>query len=418
MSIDRSAFDEAIANMSMASSPYYKEYVFYLHLLAQCRVTFNTLLKAPAGVNFVNDHYNLHINPSPVIGYSQNENGEMEPIIGFCSDMPLEHRIGILKHEMLHVALGHLLRVGDKDFMKYNVASDTALNQEITREHLPEYALYPDNFPNKEVQPLWGETAEYYYELLEDMEEQEDGEGGNGFGGQPLDDHDLWMGNEGDPTLQQELTKNMVEKAGNEAIKSAGRLPSNYANMLDNLTIRREVDWKRVLRTIVGNKRANRKKTLLRRDRRMPFANWLKGRTKDRVFELAVVSDVSGSVSEDALKQVWGEIISICEMFNTPVTMVQVDTEPSPPEKLTKDSKAINRTRCGGTILAPAIEEFRKNNIDFDALVVTTDGYLFEEDIQPFAKTGKPVIWLIESTGNIMAEMNQGKMRAIKLTGT
>lgn len=416
MSIDRSAFDEAIANMSMQTSPYYKEYVFYLHLLAQCRVVFSTTLKAPAGVNFVNDHYNLFINPSPVIGYGQNENGEMEPIVGFCSDTPLEHRIGILKHEMLHIALGHLLRVEDKNFMKYNVASDTALNQEITREHLPKYALYPDNFPNKKVKPLWGETAEYYYELLEDMEEQEDGEGGNGFGGQPLDDHDLWMGNEGDPSLQQELTKNMVEKAGNEAIKSAGRLPSNYANMLDNLTIRREVDWKRVLRAIVGNKRANRKKTLLRRDRRMPFANWLKGRTKDRVFELGVVSDVSGSVSEDALKQVWGEIISICEMFNTPVTMVQVDTEPSPPEKLTKDSKAIKRTRCGGTILAPAIEEFRKNNIDFDALVVTTDGYLFEEDIQPFAKTGKPVIWLIESTGNIMAEMNQGKMRAIKLT--
>jgi predicted metal-dependent peptidase len=149
----------------------------------------------------------------------------------------------------------------------------------------------------------------------------------------------------------------------------------------------------------------------------MPFANWIKGRTKNRVFELGVISDVSGSVNDDALKQLWGEIISICDMFNTPVTMVQVDTEASPPSKLTRDSRSVERTRCGGTILAPAIEEFRKNKIDFDALVVTTDGYLFEDDIQPFFKLGKPVIWLIEDGGQIMPEMNQGKMRAIKLTG-
>lgn len=417
MTIDRSAFDEAIANMSMQASPYFREYVFYLHLLAQCRVVFSTQLQAAAGVNFKNDHYNLYINPSPVIGYSKNDDGEMEPIIGFCSDMPLEHRIGIIKHEMLHIALGHLLRVGDKDFMKYNVASDTALNQEITRHHLPSYALYPDNIPTKEENVLWKETAEYYYEILDDDQIQQGGQGGNGAGGIALDDHDLWMDTEGDLTLQQELTKNMVEKAGNEAIKSKGTLPSNYSNMLDNLMVRREVDWKRVLRAIVGNKRANIKKTLLRKDRRMPFANWIKGRTKNRVFELGVISDVSGSVNDDALKQLWGEIISICDMFNTPVTMVQVDTEASPPSKLTRDSRSVERTRCGGTILAPAIEEFRKNKIDFDALVVTTDGYLFEDDIQPFFKLGKPVIWLIEDGGQIMPEMNQGKMRAIKLTG-
>lgn len=416
MSIDRSAFDEAIVAMSVAQSEYFKEYTFYLHLLAQCRVVFDTTLQAPAGVNFKNDHYNLYINPSPAIGFTKNETtGEMEPILGFCSDMPLEHRIGILKHEMLHIALGHLIRVGELDFMKYNIASDCALNQEINRDHLPEYAIYPDNYPTKKQNILWKETAEYYYELIDDksMEQQSQGEGGSGC----VDDHTLWEDNEGDATLQQELTKNMVEKAGNEAIKAAGKLPTNYSDMLDNLMVRREVDWKRVLRAIVGNKRALVKKTLLRRDRRMPFANWLKGRTKNRVFELGVISDVSGSVNSEALKLLWGEILSICDLFNSPVQMIQIDTEPTKPEQLTKDSKAIERKAHGGTILAPAIEQFRKYNVNYDALVVTTDGFLFEDDIEPFRKLGKPVIWLIEPHGMIMDSMNQGKMRAIKLTG-
>lgn len=416
MTVDRSAFDETVANMAMQASPYFKEYVFYLHLLGQCRVVFTTQLQAAAGVNFKNDHYNLYINPSPVIGYSQNKNGEMEPIMGFCSDMPVEHRIGIIKHEMLHIALGHLIRVGDKNFMKYNIASDTALNQEITREHLPSYALYPDNIPTKEKNVLWKQTAEYYYDILDDDQIQKEQQGGNGLGGIALDDHNLWTESEGDTTLQQELTKNMVEKAGNETIKSKGTLPCEYSNMLNGLMVRREVDWKRVLRSIVGNKRANTKKTLMRRDRRLPFANWIKGRTKDRIFELAVISDVSGSVSDKALQQVWGEIVSICDLFNTPVTMVQVDTEPTNPEKLTKKTRAVERKACGGTILAPALDKLREFNISYNALVVTTDGYLFSDDIEPFSKLHCPVIWLVESAGNIMDEMNQGRMRAIKLT--
>jgi len=414
MTIDRSAFDEAIANMTMVTSPFYREYVFYMHLLSQCKIVFTASLQAAAGVTFKNDRYILYINPSDVIYEGPDKEGKPIKVLGFCKEMPIEHRIGIIKHEMLHVSLGHLLRVEDKNFQKYNIASDCALDQEIDRNHLPDYALYPDNIPTKEKNVLWNQTAEYYYEIL-DIEDQENE--GNGQG-PSLDDHSLWEEIEGDPALQQELTKNMVEKAGNEAIKSAGTLPSNYSQMIDKLSIRREVDWKKVLRSIVGNKKANQRKTLMRRDRRLPFANWIKGKTKNRIFELGVISDVSGSVQDEALTEVWGEIISICDMFNTPVTMVQVDTEPSPPEKLTKKTKLVERKACGGTVLSPAINQFKDSNISFDALVVTTDGYLFDDDILPFQKLNKPIIWLVESNGQIMDEMNQGMMKAIKLSKT
>lgn len=417
---DRKAFDEAIANMSMATSPYFRDYVFYMHLLAQCKVVFTQSLKAAAGVGFKNDTYVLLINNSEVIATTP----EGEEILGFTDRMPLEHRIGVLKHEMLHIALGHLIRVkdGDKDFMKYNIASDCALDQEILKEHLPSYAIYPDNnFPTK-LSPeeiLWGQTAEYYYSIIDDeslQPQDQDGPGSSGQGQYTVDDHSSWEEVEGDPTLQQELTKNMVEKAANETQKARGNLPSSYENMIDNLIVRREVDWKQILRRIVGNKKANQRKTLLRRDRRLPLANWIKGKTKDRIFELAVISDVSGSVSDSALQEVWGEIIHICQLFNTPVNLIQVDTEPSDPEPLTKATKTLTRRACGGTYLSPAINRLRQTKTDFDALVVTTDGYLHESDVEPFYKLNKPVIWLIESTGEIMTEMTKGKMRAVKLT--
>jgi predicted metal-dependent peptidase len=185
--------------------------------------------------------------------------------------------------------------------------------------------------------------------------------------------------------------------------------------MIDNLIIKREVDWKKVLRSIVGNKKANIRKTLLRRDRRQPNASWIKGKTKDRIFSLGAISDVSGSVSDVPLMKLWSEVISLCKTFDTDVYMVQVDTQPTEPEKLTKNTRKLERKRCGGTILYPAIEHFSKSGIHYDALLVTTDGYLDSQDVAYFARLKVPVVWLIEPDGQVMQEMNSGRMRAIKL---
>jgi predicted metal-dependent peptidase len=411
MSEERKGFEEAVANMSMASSPFYKTYVFYMHLIAQCKVILDNNMQAPAGVNFTNDRYNLYINPE------------------MFNKLPLQERIGILKHEMLHIALGHILRgkdYGQENHMKFNYAADCALNQEIDRKHLPEGAIYPDNYPNPKAAEHLLETAEFYYSLLEGEDYQNNHQSGNGggdndtddsdgSGNYAIDDHSLWQESTGDAYVQQELTKKMVEKAADQTHKSKGNLPSSYSSMIENLTISREVNWKQVLRKVVGNKKANTRKTLMRRDRRLPFANWIKGKTKDRIFNLAVISDVSGSVSDKALYQLWGEVISICDTYKTPVTLVQVDTEPSEPETLNKDCKVLERKASGGTFLSPAIDTLAEHRIEYDAVVVTTDGYLFYDDVKPFEDLNIPIIWLIEKNGQIMEEMNNRKMIAVKL---
>lgn len=424
MSIDRSAFDEAIAAMAVMTSEFHKDYVFYLHILAQCRVTFDEQMMAAAGVAFHHDHYTLYINPKEVIYDGPDTEGKHVTVLGFSQSMPIAQRVGILKHEMLHIILRHLERKEDRDHQKFNIAADCALDQEIPKKHLPDYAIYPDNnFPSKK-QPAFGLTAEEYYDLIDDMPKSDDddekGQGQGSGDGDPRPgkggmNHDKWNESAGDAELQQELTKRMTEKAATETQKSAGRLPASYAQIIENLTKAREVCWKQVLRRIVGNKKVNTRRTLMRRDRRLPNANWIKGKTKDRIFDLGVISDVSGSVSDKALHKLWGEIINICDTYNTPVTVVQVDTQPMKPEELTKKTKKIERKACGGTVLAPALEMFKESKVHYDALVVTTDGYLWGDDIEPFAALKVPVIWLIEPDGQIMPEMEQNGMRAIKL---
>lgn len=448
--IQRQAFDEAIAAMAVMTSEFHKDYVFYLHILAQCRVSFDENMMAAAGVAFHHDHYTLYINPKEVIYEGPDKDGKHCTVLGFSQRMPIAHRVGILKHEMLHIILRHIERKEDREHEKCNIAADCSLNQEIPKKHLPDYAIYPDNnFPAKK-QPAFGLTMEDYYDLIDsdqmkpkDDKGQGQGQGsGNGdakgegdgqgdgendsSGGSPGQgdprpgkgglNHDKWLESEGDQELQQELTKRMTEKAATETQKSAGRLPANYAQIIENLTKAREVCWKQVLRRIVGNKKVNTRRTLMRRDRRLPNANWIKGKTKDRIFDLGVISDVSGSVSDKALHKLWGEIINICDTYNTPVTVVQVDTQPMKPEELTKKTKKIERKACGGTILAPAIEMFKESRVHYDALVVTTDNYLWEDDIKPFLDLKVPVIWLVEPGGrDPFPEQLQGNQRYIKL---
>lgn len=418
----RYIFDETVANL-FSSPKYRNSYLFYGHMLGQCRIEFDDKLPAPAGVNFQLDHYTLYINP---IGtdvepnkdgnYPKDDQGnEIKHNPGF-NEFPLEHRLGIVKHEMLHILNGHVHRRQDRDHQAFNIATDCAINQLIERNHIPNFCIFPDNFPSGPVPE--NKTAEQYYEYIESQDGDPQNNNGNTQGqgsSKTLDDHSKWNESKGDTELQDDITKNMIEKSISNTQKSQGTVPSGISDWLSLHSHKKELDWRKVLRGIVGNKRVGSRKTIMRQDRRLPNFEWIKGRTKDRVFDLLVISDVSGSVSDDALLSLWGEVRYICDITQSAVKLIQVDTRPYKPEDLTKTTKLIERKACGGTILYPALKMAKDSKLLYDALVVTTDGYLNADDVIKFKILNKRVIWLIESNGQIMPEMSEGRMQVFKL---
>ena len=429
----RYAFDEAIANL-FSNQKYANSYLFYGHMLGQCRTVFDNTLKAPAGINFQYDHYNLYIN---LTGYDYlnedgtpvlDDKGAPARIPGFA-EFTLEQRMGILKHEMLHILNGHIARKGDRDHQAFNIATDCAINQLIERTHLPEWCVFPDQFNGGKVPPNL--TAEQYYELIEKKDGKGKGVGkgkgsGSGSGDGPgngqgpngdgtLDDHSKWDESAGDKELQDDITKGMIDRSITNTQKSRGNIPSNISDWLSLVTHKRELDWRKVLKGIVGNKKVGIRRTIMRQDRRLPNSEWIKGKTKNRMFDLLIISDVSGSVSDQGLLSLWGEVRNICDITQSSVNLIQVDSRPCAPEKLTKNTKTIERKACGGTVMNPALKMAKKHKLDFNAIVVTTDGYLDTSDVEVFAALHKRVIWLIEPSGQIMPEMNQGLMQAFKL---
>jgi predicted metal-dependent peptidase len=91
--------------------------------------------------------------------------------------MPSEHQVGVLKHEILHISLGHLspyYRNRCPDHKIFNIAADLEINQYIDRSELPEGCIHLDTFPDYELPEKAGTV--FYYDFLkqkiEDLKEE------------------------------------------------------------------------------------------------------------------------------------------------------------------------------------------------------------------------------------------------------
>ena len=398
---DRTKFEETMTAMMIQSSPLSQTYLFYAAMILQCGLVFDTQMQAPASVHFDIDHYVLSINPT------------------LFNEFTLEERCGVLTHEMSHILNGHLIRFEDREnFKKWNYATDCAINQFI--QHLPQGCITPTNLPVKKgVKVPAKVNSEQYYDLIDDDQLPPDTGDGSGSGngdGNPLDDHSGWNKSKGqNETLQKDIAKGMMDKAANETQKGRGNLPSAFSDWLEINTSSSQISWQRVLRNLAGNKRVNTRRTIMRSDRRFPGREEIKGKTKDRMFNLLLIGDESGSVSSSELIQGIAEVQNICKMTKSALDYIAIDTEAHAPVKVTATQRTFNRVASGGTNLHPALDMAAKHRIDFQAIVVITDGGLCSSDVAHFEACGKRVIWLITSDGHIMSEMSNGNMEAYKL---
>jgi len=398
----REIIDITVANGF--SNPLYKgEYEFYFHVLAQCKVSMTSDIEL-AGVNFQGTKYCLYINP---------ENFDI---------LPLNERLGILKHEMLHILFNHMDRKGKREHKPFNIAADCAINQLIKDSDLPEGCITPKSLEKTlkkegfDIKIPKNENAETYYDLLpfdpdakdgdegKDCEDSGDSDGeGSGKPGKsgdpgefyeglwsdnPLDNHEKWDESEGDEDLKKDITKNMIEKA---AEKSRGNAPSELGIFLDIWTRKPVVSWKKVLRNIASNKKANKVSTIMKKSRRFPKRPDIKGSRKDREFDIVVVLDVSGSMGDDEI--MWGlsEIKEVARLTSSTVKIIQVDTEVHAVDDW--DPKNFKRAAGGGTEMLPAWRYIKENRISMDCAILISDCYIehpktwIEAEVAPKCRT-------------------------------
>jgi len=397
--MSRGLLDSTLAAM-FVNPEFRNSYLFYAHIVGQCSIKIDEELPAPAGISFHVDHYNLYINPNEFDKYN------------------LYERLAILKHEILHVLYGHVTDRGHNLNEKlWNISTDCALNQFIDINHLPKDGILPERIQDVlKIKVPKNESSEFYYELLNTSNERENLNSGT------LDSHDTWDNYVGDQDLQDAITKNMIETAQDRTLKEYGEIPAKCAEWINLFTKKSEFNWKKILRGILGNKKVSSRLTIMKKDRRFPNRDDLKGKIRNRTFDLLVIADVSGSMSSDSINSTLSEIKNITDITKTKCSLIQVDSCAYEPEKLSKVSKAITRKGHGGTELFPGIIKANESKIPFQAVIVLTDGMVPQSDLNNFSNMNKKIVWLVEPNGridDIMSHIEKSKnsmMEVFKLS--
>lgn len=326
----------------------------------------------------------------------------------FNSLKKFEHKVGVIKHEILHVVLKHLTRDDLDDKKMANVAMDLVINQIVQRNNLPSddkhYGTYVEDYQKeygKELFPL-GESTDFYYKQLKKLRDE-----GKLDPSQYDYDHHWKTSDDGesqsnrpysdvDKTLLDAQARDLIERAKQRNPEGWNKLPGCLRGEFEKIMERNkpELPWKVILhRFIAKSMDTTINFTMKRFSKRFGVRPGLK---KEKHLNLILALDSSGSVGDDQFSQFLGEVDAIVRQGKAKVTVVDVDTSMQKIYKY-KPKMNLSRTGYGGTSFDPVFHWINDNKLTrhIDAVIYLTDGYANP----PAVKVNIPVLFVITRDG-------------------
>ena len=345
----------------------------------------------------------------PTAGVSkQNINYQLAINEEFWNSLSDDHKTGLLKHELLHIAFGHLVSFGSFSNKKLaNVAMDMEINQYIEASWLPEGGINIDDYTDIQLDRKAG--CRYYYDQLLRLQDEKDKNGTSGdqemdklldnIASGDIPDHSTWEEFEDMSEAEKKLIDKQVQKilqdAKEQTIKKRGNVPGEIEGLivLDEVT-KAKFDWKGYLRRFTGTSTKIFTKKIRRKENHRYEDNpGLKIKMKQHML-LAI--DTSGSVSDTELTEFMNEIHHI-HKAGVDITIVQCDTSIRSIEayKGKNDLKVHGR---GGTEFDPVLDYYNANLKKYTSLVYFTDGECYTS-----VKPRNRVLWVLSER----SEMNE-----------
>lgn len=336
----------------------------------------------------------------------------------FFEGLTDSQRTGVLVHEFYHLVFEHVLgRLPDELagvmssnppdpakaslFKLWNIGADLSINCLIGKSSLPENCCFPGEGPFADMPA--NQTAEWYYDELKKMAEENDNGGGDGDGegggfdpdnaGQ-FDDHAGWGAGQCSDAVK-EIAKERLKEATKQAVNEAqsrgwGTVGSSCRKEIME-RISTKVDWRKVLRWFVKcSQRSNKRSTPRRLNKRYPYVH--PGRKVERLANVAISIDQSGSVSDEMLAAFYSELNNLAGLAT--FTVIPFDTAVAE-DKVYVWRKGEKRKRervlYGGTCFDAPTDYVNKQG-GFDGHIVLTDM------CAPKPKASKcPRLWMTDS---------------------
>jgi predicted metal-dependent peptidase len=357
----------------------------------------------------INKRYSLQI---PTAGVSKHGIG-MQLTINpeFYTELKEDHRYGLIKHELLHIAFGHLItRDLYSDKKLFNIAADLEINQYILESKLPEGGLLLSSFPELKLPKKAG--TDKYYELLEKA--QEDGTSPtldslmSKMDGTTPHCHSTWDDfndlSEADKKLVQKQIEHQLKESAEQTVKRHGTVPGELADLIRRLTHIEpaKFDWKGYLRRFVGNSSIVYTKKLRRKYNKRYAANpGLKIKFKNHIL---VGVDTSGSVNNEELTEFFSELTHMHKTGHK-ITVAQCDTRLSSVKEFSPNRDWEIHGR-GGTSFQPVIDHYNEKKGQYTALIYLTDGEAYAPENCP-----NNTLWVHSSNCSINEELPGQKIQ-------
>ena len=334
----------------------------------------------------------------------------------FVSNLSDAEFRGIVMHENLHVALQHMIRfkaLFQREPELLNMAADYVVNDVITQFDdkafcvLPIGALWDIKYRNWSV-------IEVYNDLKQQKDNDPDWEPQESFDEHIMDDSmsDDSGENKGDNpggSLDKPSDKELsgqVQDALRQGKILAGQMGGKIARQIDDLLIGR-IDWTAILKDFVMNAIKGADDYTFRKYNRKLVMDkiYMPTTISEKVGELIIAIDTSGSLSSKALAQFIAEIILICELLNPEkVTVLWWDTKVAKEQVFTQGNyasmkHALSPSGGGGTDPSCVSEYVNENNMQGSAMIVFTDGHFWDDKYA--WNIPMETLWLVTENENL-----------------
>jgi len=302
----------------------------------------------------------------------------------FIMNLPTEHLIAVMVHEVGHIALRHLARRQGRNAMKWNLAADYAVNDLIINTTDNNGCRMFQLPPRILLNPDWhDQTAEWVYNKLPETTDKK-----------TLDDHGEWKDFDKDSSsgAKEQEWKDRIAKAAVDS-RTRGKLPGKWQTVIDDF-LEPKMPWKAILTdTIVSNSRNDYR--MFPPNKKHIWRGFYLHSMRGEEISIMFGCDVSGSISNEEIQEALSEVKGICDQFSDYTIYLR-----------TFDTEIHNRWELHPFDVVPSVVTGR-GGTDFDeicreaektpgisALVIFTDC----EANFPTEPRGVSVIWL--SVGN------------------
>jgi len=313
---------------------------------------------------------------------------------------------GVLIHEVLHIALEHLIRGMNKEHEIYNIAGDLVINNILVSNNfeLPKGLIpYQNEFefnPKLIITDLDKKSAdEVYNELManEQVKKAVGQKSGCGF-----DEHIYSKDGKGNTDKDGDLkqTKKKWNRLLSEAsvyAKQQGKLPQGMDRHIDTL-LNEKINWKSILYKYI-TRELPYDYTYNRPSKKSRATGIYLPSVLRESIDIVVSIDTSGSISQTELSEFLGEIIGIAKSFNNiAMKLIVCDSDIKEVYDIRNGSIAtIQNLKIkggGGTSHKPIYDYISENLPNTKFVINFTDGYT---DFPDYESTR--TIWVITSNG-------------------